>query len=419
MLVAPDIWFGLPSGMHQIRLLRSLLALLLLCTLLPAQDYDAQSMRGNEISVEQLRTFLVPLRVEQLEVEAEAWLDWLQQVCRAVADAQEGGEGSLPALTVERKAGIDRFLVVVGAYEDKGGDADKVKIYRSYASTVGGLGIDDASAIWSIAVDWLRSPEGGISLGVNFLLFLLILFVFRILSRFLGHVVEHAIDRFGRTSELLEDFFASVTRKVVMFIGVVIAVSRLGVDIGPFLAAIGAAGFVIGFALQGTLSNFASGIMILLYRPYDIGDYVTIGGVTGTVEAMTLVSTSVKSPDNQRIVVPNSKIWGDIITNVTGKETRRIDMKFGIGYSDDIAKAESILTRLVKQHPLVLDDPEPIIKVHELADSSVNLIVRPWAKTSDYWSVYWDLTRQVKEAFDADGISIPFPQRDLHIRSQQ
>ena len=186
-------------------------------------------------------------------------------------------------------------------------------------------------------------------------------------------------------------------------------------NIGPFLAAIGVAGFVIGFALQDTLSNFAAGLMILLYRPYDMGDFISAGGVKGTVRSMSLVATTLATPDNQNVVVPNGSIWGGVITNVTGNETRRVDLTFGIGYSDDMGKAEGVLRDLVSNHPLVLKDPEPVIKVHELADSSVNFVCRPWVKTSDYWQVYWDVTRSVKESFDKAGISIPFPQQDVYM----
>ena len=189
----------------------------------------------------------------------------------------------------------------------------------------------------------------------------------------------------------------------------------IGIDVGPFVAAIGAVGFIVAFALQGTLSNFAAGLMILLYRPYDVGQVVTVAGVTGKVSAMSLVSTTLLTPDNQIVTVPNGSIWGGIITNITGNPTRRVDMVFGISYGDDIGKAMAILDEVVKAHELVLADPAPVIQLDQLADSSVNFVVRPWSKTSDYWTVKWDLTRAVKERFDREGISIPFPQRDVHL----
>ncbi|NYT46399.1 MAG: mechanosensitive ion channel family protein [Candidatus Methanofishera endochildressiae] len=196
-----------------------------------------------------------------------------------------------------------------------------------------------------------------------------------------------------------------------------IALTMLEINVAPLVAALGAAGFIIGFALQGTLSNFASGLMILIYRPYDIGNVVNVASMTGTVTSMTLVSTTLKLPDNQTVVIPNNSIWGSTITNITGSETRRVDMVFGIGYDDDIAKAETVLLDILQQHPLVHKEPEPVIKVHELADSSVNFIVRPWANTSDYFAVYWDVTRAVKDRFDAENISIPYPQQDVHMHT--
>jgi small conductance mechanosensitive channel len=153
----------------------------------------------------------------------------------------------------------------------------------------------------------------------------------------------------------------------------------------------------------------------MINRPFDEGDYVDIAGTAGTVKSVSIVATTVVTPDNQVIVIPNNKVWGNIITNVTTSPTRRVDLMFGIGYGDSIPKAQAALADVVSSHPLVLTDPEPVIRLHELADSSVNFVVRPWVNSADYWTVYWDLTQQVKERFDADGISIPYPQRDVHV----
>jgi small conductance mechanosensitive channel len=178
---------------------------------------------------------------------------------------------------------------------------------------------------------------------------------------------------------------------------------------------IGAAGFVVAFALQGTLSNFASGLMILYYKPFDVGDWVEVAGMSGSVSALNLVSTTISTGDNKKMIVPNNSIWGDVITNATGTTECRIDMVFGIGYEDDMAQAEAILKKVIDEHESVLPEPEPVIKVHELADSSVNFIVRPWVRPEDYWGTYWDVTRRVKEEFDAQGVSIPYPQQDVHV----
>ncbi len=211
------------------------------------------------------------------------------------------------------------------------------------------------------------------------------------------------------------DFLVLGARRLVLFIGFFVGLSALEINIGPVLAIIGAAGFVIAFALQNSLSNFASGILMLLYRPFDIGDWISVAGVLGKVESMNLLSTQLRTPDNQYIIVPNNSVWGDVITNITGITERRIDLVFGIGYDDDIDKAQNILEEIVNRHELVLKQPEAVVKLHELADSSVNFICRPWVKPNDYWDVYWDITREVKRCFDAEGVSIPFPQRDIHL----
>jgi small conductance mechanosensitive channel len=220
-------------------------------------------------------------------------------------------------------------------------------------------------------------------------------------------------------SHLLRRMIVATVRNLVVIIGVLLAISQLGISLGPLLAGLGIAGFIIGFALQDTLSNFASGIMILLYRPFDVGDVVDAGGVSGKVSHMSLVNTTFMTFDNQKLVVPNNKIWEGVITNLTAQRTRRVDLVFGISYDDDIEKAETILREVVDAHDAVLDDPEPLIKVHELGDSSVNFIVRPWVNTDDYWNTYWDLTKAVKQQFDKEGISIPFPQRDVHVYEQK
>ena len=200
-----------------------------------------------------------------------------------------------------------------------------------------------------------------------------------------------------------------------MLLGLVVALNQVGIELAPLLAGLGIAGLVIGFALQDTLSNFASGLMILIYRPFDVGSVIEAGGMTGQVDQMSLVSTIIVTGDNQEVILPNKQVWSGMIRNITQRDIRRVDMTFGIGYAEDIPHAEKVLADIVASHDKVLKDPEALIRVNELADSSVNFIVRPWAKTSDYWPVYWDLTREVKQRFDAEGISIPFPQHDVHL----
>jgi small conductance mechanosensitive channel len=243
-----------------------------------------------------------------------------------------------------------------------------------------------------------------------------ILLLFWLLARMVRRVTTKVIARSKiSTSQLLQDMVVKLTGRIVLLLGVIYALSQLGISLGPILAGLGIAGFILGFALQETLANFAAGAMILAYRPFDIDDMVETAGIMGKVRDMNLVSTRILTPDFQTLIVPNSKIWGDVIRNVTAQPSRRVDMVFGISYEDEIEKAERVLAEIVAAHDKVLPEPETVIKLHALNDSSVDFIVRPWAKTDDYWDVYWDITRAVKLRFDQEGISIPYPQRDVHL----
>ena len=264
------------------------------------------------------------------------------------------------------------------------------------------------------AADWFRS--NGASLVFQVLAFLLLLVAFWFASRIGRGLMRRAIGRSKlNVSTLAKAFFIKTTGRLILLFGFIIAIAQLGVEVGPLLAGLGIAGFIIGFALQDTLSNFASGMLILIYRPFDVGDVIEAGGVTGKVDTMNLVSTMVLTFDNQMLVVPNKQIWSGVIRNVTHQDKRRVDMTFGIGYSDDVPKAEKVFMEIVTSYEQVLKDPEPVVRLHTLGDSSIDFIVRPWAKTDDYWDVYWHVTREVKRRFDEEGISIPFPQRDVHV----
>lgn len=242
------------------------------------------------------------------------------------------------------------------------------------------------------------------------------LLVFWVLARAAKALVRRAVDHENvRGTQLLEDTIVSLTGKIVLLLGFVLGLSFVGVQLGPVLAGLGIAGFVLGFALQDSLANFAAGAMILMYSPFDVGDTVDVAGVVGKVSGMSLVSTTILTSDNQRIIVPNSKIWGNVIKNINAEEQRRVDLEFGIGYADHIARAEAVLHRIVSQHPMVLEEPAATIKLSRLGESSVDFVVRPWCKTEDYWQVRWDILRDVKLKFDEEGISIPYPQQDVHL----
>ena len=260
--------------------------------------------------------------------------------------------------------------------------------------------------------------ENGIDLVWKFLLFTAIILLFRALSKLSTRVIGSTLEKSNlQLSSLLKEFFTSIASKIVMLIGILIALSQLGIQVTPLLAGLGMVGFIVGFALQDTLSNSASGLMILIYRPFDEGDLIEAAGARGTVSHLSLVSTTILTLDNQNLILPNSKIWGDVIRNVTAQTERRVDLVFGIGYSDDIPKAEKVLADILESHKLVLKSPAPMVKLHTLNESSVDFIVRPWVKTEDYWNVHWDVTRAVKQRFDEEKITIPFPQRDIHVHN--
>lgn len=256
------------------------------------------------------------------------------------------------------------------------------------------------------------------SLGALYGLKIISAIAILILGRLAVGIFTSIIGRLMKNSKMdptLMKFIISMSKVALMTFVVIAALGSLGVQTASFVAVIGAAGLAVGFALQGSLANFASGVMLIIFRPFKGGDYVEAGGTSGSVESIQIFNTVLKTPDNKLVIVPNSKITGDKITNYSAMDKRRIDMVFGIGYGDDIRVAKSILDEIITADERILKDPAPVVAVLELGDSSVNFAVRPWVKTSDYWSVYFDLTEKVKLTFDSRGISIPFPQRDVHL----
>jgi small conductance mechanosensitive channel len=215
----------------------------------------------------------------------------------------------------------------------------------------------------------------------------------------------------------LRRFVANLARMLLMLFVIIAAIHQLGIQTASLIALLGAAGLAVGLALQGSLSNFAAGVLIVLFRPYKVGDWIEGGGVSGAVEEVQILTTVLKTGDNKRVIIPNSQIMGTTITNYSANETRRVDLVVGVSYGDDLDKVRTELEGLVAADERVLKDPAVTIAVSELADSSVNFVLRPWVKTADYWGVYFDLTEAIKKRFDEVGISIPFPQRDVHIHS--
>ncbi|GMR08256.1 MAG: small-conductance mechanosensitive channel MscS [Gammaproteobacteria bacterium] len=250
--------------------------------------------------------------------------------------------------------------------------------------------------------------------GVNILMAIIIFIVGRIVVRIIVSITRKLLQRASMESILVE-FVSSITNVILLLFVVIASLDQLGVNTTSLIALIGAAGLAIGLALQSSLQNFAAGVMLIVFRPFKTGDFIEAGGTAGVVEKINLFSTTMRTGDNREVIVPNGNIYGDTITNNSARDTRRIDMVFGIGYNDDIRKARDIMQGILDTDERVLDDPEPLIAVSELADSSVNFIVRPWVKSSDYFSTKCDLIENIKLAFDEHGISIPFPQMDVHL----
>ncbi len=250
--------------------------------------------------------------------------------------------------------------------------------------------------------------------GIKIIGAIAIVIVGRIVTGILVGITGRMMRR-AQIDETLTKFMTRLTKIALLTFVILAALATLGVQTASFIAVIGAAGLAIGFALQGSLSNFAAGVMLIIFRPFNVGDYVEAGGSSGVVEVIHIFHTILKTPDNKKVIIPNSRVTGDNITNYSTHDTRRVDLVFGIGYEDDIKKAKETLEKILSEEARVLKDPAPTIAVLELGDSSVNFAVRPWVNTPDYWSVYFDLTEKVKTTFDALGISIPFPQRDVHL----
>ncbi len=344
-------------------------------------------------------------------------IDKVQAAADARAETRKDLLIYLTRLREQRTALVDRTNEAIDDYERKGGKVEEVEEYRKYVGAVSAIEVDvsDARATWTMVSGWLVSEEGGLRLLKNISAFVLIILVSMFLSRLISRALKKVMARSQQTSRLLGDFLVVTVRRLVIGIGILIGLAALEINVGPLLAVIGATGFVIAFALQDSLGNFASGILIMVFRPFDVGDLVEIGGILGKVQSMNLLSVLIHTPDNKSVIIPNNNVWSDAITNITATDTLRVNLVFGIAYDDDMEKAQQIMEQVVSENAMVLKDPEPVIRVHELADSSVNYVCRPWVKSEDYWEAYWALTRAVKERFDKEGISIPFPQRDVHV----
>ena len=263
-------------------------------------------------------------------------------------------------------------------------------------------------ALTTLLVDW------GAKLGVALVIFI----VGRWVVGRLVSAIEQLMLRRANDPTLVR-FVCSILRWVGLLFVLIAALSHLGIDTTRLVALLGAAGLAVGLSLQDSLGNFAAGVMIIVFKPFKKGDFIDAGGAMGTVDAISIFTTIMTTPDNKEVIIPNGSIIGGNITNYSARPTRRVDMVFGISYDDDLQKAKAILQEIIAADSRVLSEPAPVVTLGELADSNVNFLVRPWVNAADYWGVMWDTTEQVKLRFDAEGISIPFPQMDIHLQKSK
>lgn len=259
---------------------------------------------------------------------------------------------------------------------------------------------------------WLTTS--GLDFAIRLVTALLIFLIGKWVAKMISAAISRAFSR-SKMDETLNGFLTRIAYVILLIVVVLAALDRLGVKTTSMVAIIGAAGLAVGLAMQGSLANFAAGVMIIIFRPFKIGDFIDAGGVKGIVEEISIFTTNMRTPDNLAIIVPNAKITNGSITNFAAKDTRRVDMTFGISYHDDVSAAKEAIWKVLKADERVLKDPAPVVGVMEIADSKVNLVVRPWVQRSDYWGVYMDMMEKVKEALERNGCSMPFPQRDVHL----
>lgn len=258
------------------------------------------------------------------------------------------------------------------------------------------------------------AKQFAVNFGVKVIIALLIFFIGKWIANQATNLVKKMLHR-AEVEDTLERFLSSLIYALAMTVVVIATINQLGVQTTSLLAILGAAGLAVGLALQGSLANFAAGVLLVAFRPYKVGDFIEAAGVAGSVIEVQIFTTVIKSGDNKKIIIPNAQIMSGTITNFSANPTRRVDLVAGCGYDDDLDKVRRVLEDIVKADERILAEPPVTIAVSELADSSVNFVVRPWVNSADYWGVYFDLTEQIKKRFDAEGISIPYPQRDVHV----
>jgi small conductance mechanosensitive channel len=261
---------------------------------------------------------------------------------------------------------------------------------------------------------WEKAQTVGMDFGIKLVVAILIFYFGRVIARLITRGLRNLMQA-QKVDKILETFVCNLAYWTMMIFVIIATISQIGIQTTSLIAIMGAAGLAVGLALQGSLANFAAGVLIVLFRPYRVGDWVEAAGISGSVEQVQILTTMLKTGDNKIIIVPNGQIMSSIITNYSANNTRRVDLTIGVSYDDDLDKVRSTIKSLIDADARIMKEPECLIAVAELADSSVNFTVRPWVNTADYWAVKFELTEAIKKRFDQDGISFPFPQQDVHL----
>lgn len=384
--------------------------------------------QDSTVSLDDLALVLVPLTVSELAKVAEAWQahlhDELELRMHAELNLRSAtGEhadllrAGITKSIVDQAEMMAKFSVILEMWRQKGGENKEIHSHEIYISALRSqtARVSDPRTVFRFVTNWLFSRDGGVGLLLKVLGLILAFWLMVFVARIVRKISDRGMARIPHLSRLLRKFMSTAIFWMVYVLGIVIVLGVFGVNVTPIFAVFGGLSFILGFALQDTLGNLASGLMIMVLKPFDTGDFIQTAGVSGLVDEMSVVSTRIRTFDNQIILVPNSKIWGGVITNVSASQERRVDLVFRIAYSDNTVKAIEILNDLVAANKMCLSDPEPMIFVGALGDDAVNVFCRPWVKTENYWTVYWGMLAQAKERFDAEGISIPLPQRQVHL----
>jgi small conductance mechanosensitive channel len=396
-----------------------------------AEDAADGRVTSPQISTAELSHLLVPLTKSELEDVSRTWFDAVRSKTREIAElqaerARNPQEGDDPRiariveLVEERARLLERFTLVLESLERKGGDEALVAELKAYRSSIlyEETALASTRALVGSFFVWLGRSDGGLAVLQSVLIAVLALAGIVLAARFVRGFARMWIKRFTNISKLLQGFIVGAIFWIFILVGLVVVLSSVNVDITPLFAVIGGASFILAFAFQDTLGNLASGLMIMINQPFDEGDFIEVGGVGGTVKNVSIVGTTIATPDNKIIVVPNKNVWGNVIVNATASDTRRVDLVFSASYDDPIQDVLDVITQEVANHSKVLSEPAADIRATDLAASSVDFVCRPWVKAEDYWDVKTDLTRRVKEAFEREGLSMPYPQQDVHLKGQ-